>query len=128
LLETAVGEIKAISPQTDVTSIVADIAKLASVESLWKEVAEKVGKIDVLVNNAGKATEMAAIGSGDVDNWWSVQVRCFLTMETEHQLMKLVTIANQPLRNLRNDRRICRFALGIWQRRARNNHQCLFHD
>lgn len=84
--------------------------------------------MDVLVNNAGKATGMTAIGGGKVDDWWSVQVRCFLIMRSEYQLMKFITIANQPLQHLRNDRRICRFTLGIWERRAWNTYQCLVHE
>ena len=83
-LEAAVTDVKAVSPETNVLSIIANIADLASVRSLWKEVAERVGKVNVLVNNAGRAADMVAIGGGQVDNWWAVQVRPSPVVVCEH--------------------------------------------
>ena len=75
MLEAAVSEIRTASPRAIALPIVADVGDLASVQSLWREVTGKVGKIDVLVNNAGVSSGPVKIGSGKVDDWWSIQVR-----------------------------------------------------
>ena len=93
-LEVAVAEIKAASPKTTVLFIVADVGDLPSVESLWKEVTEKVGKIDVLVNNAGRASGMVKIGGGKVEEWWSIQVWYILNTYAGHQLTTSAILAN----------------------------------
>ncbi len=48
-----VDELKAINPNALVESIVADLCDLTAVTSMTREVAERYGKIDVLINNAG---------------------------------------------------------------------------
>lgn len=46
-----------------------DITKEEDVATLWKKAGEAVGRIDVLVNNAGSLTQ-AMIGKGDPGKWW----------------------------------------------------------
>jgi NAD(P)-dependent dehydrogenase (short-subunit alcohol dehydrogenase family) len=60
-----------------VITIPLDVSSKESVAALWKEIAEKGLKVDVLVNNAGIRGAIAKIGEGDVDAWWAVQVRIF---------------------------------------------------
>ena len=38
---------------------------------------EKVGKVDVLINNAGMGGNHSKVGEGDALEWWSVQVCTF---------------------------------------------------
>jgi NADP-dependent 3-hydroxy acid dehydrogenase YdfG len=73
-LEDAKTEIMKESPKTQVTLFSADIGNKDSVAALWKHVADKGVKIDVLNNNAGRGGEHKKIGEGDVDEWWSIQV------------------------------------------------------
>lgn len=54
--------------------MVTDISDTSSIRLLWENVNEQVGKIDVLVNNAGKGADAVLIGDGAVEDWWSVQV------------------------------------------------------
>ncbi|RKR13132.1 NAD(P)-dependent dehydrogenase (short-subunit alcohol dehydrogenase family) [Maribacter vaceletii] len=52
-LETTVSEIKAESKNNNVVGFLADYANLSDVQKMATEVADKMPKIDVLVNNAG---------------------------------------------------------------------------
>ena len=51
-----------------------DITKEDDVATLWKRAGEAVGRIDVLVNNAGSLTQ-AMIGKCEPGNWWQDFVR-----------------------------------------------------
>ena len=51
-----------------------DITKEEDVAALWKKAGEAVGRIDVLVNNAGSLTQ-AMIGKCEPGKWWQDFVR-----------------------------------------------------
>ena len=42
--------------------------------------------------------------------------------------MRCAMIANESARDIRNGRRVCRFALSLWDAATRNAHQRLIHD
>jgi NAD(P)-dependent dehydrogenase (short-subunit alcohol dehydrogenase family) len=74
-LEDAATAIKtAANGKTAVLPITVDVTSKASVDALWVQLAKEVGKIDVLVNNAGILAGAVAIGNGHVEEWWNVQV------------------------------------------------------
>ncbi len=54
-------------------AVVADVSKQADVQRMVTEVEEKLGPIDLLVNNAGVADwEQGPIWETDADRWWQV--------------------------------------------------------
>ncbi|KAF2727641.1 NAD(P)-binding protein [Polyplosphaeria fusca] len=55
---------------TKVVVVPADITKESSVQKLWETAGAELGKIDVLVNNAGALTQ-ALIGSLEPSEWWN---------------------------------------------------------
>lgn len=73
-LNDAAKEIKATNSNTSVVTIIADVASKAAVDALWTKIASEVGKIDVLVNNAGVSADRVVLGGGHVEEWWNVQV------------------------------------------------------
>lgn len=73
-LQTAVVDIKKVAPATLLHPIVADSSSPEQVAALWAEVGKKVGKVDVLINNAGIAGTHTKLGSGKVKEWLEVQV------------------------------------------------------
>jgi NADP-dependent 3-hydroxy acid dehydrogenase YdfG len=57
-----------------VNGISTDVSSKESVAALWSQIRETIGKVDVLINNAGMGGAHAKRGEGDVDEWWSLQV------------------------------------------------------
>jgi NAD(P)-dependent dehydrogenase (short-subunit alcohol dehydrogenase family) len=55
--------------ETIVVVVAADITKEEDVERLWEQANKQVGRIDVLVNNAGSLTP-ARIGAIEPSKWW----------------------------------------------------------
>ncbi|KAF1838655.1 NAD(P)-binding protein [Decorospora gaudefroyi] len=54
---------------TKIVVITADTTREEDAESLWKKAGAEVGRVDVLVNNAGSLTQ-ALIGEGEPGKWW----------------------------------------------------------
>lgn len=63
----ALDELRARAP--DATSSRADVAEPADVERLFEEALERLGGLDVLVNNAGIAGPVAAVEDVDPEAW-----------------------------------------------------------
>lgn len=63
-------DILAINKDIQVVSVAVDVTDAKSVDALWKEVGEKFGRADVLINNAG-INHSGPIGEIGVDEWWS---------------------------------------------------------
>jgi NAD(P)-dependent dehydrogenase (short-subunit alcohol dehydrogenase family) len=55
--------------ETIVVVVAADITKEEDVERLWEQANKQVGRIDVLINNAGSLTP-ARIGAIEPSKWW----------------------------------------------------------
>jgi len=65
-----------------------DITKEEDVATLWKRATEAVGRIDVLVNNAGSLTQ-AMIGKCEPGKWWQDFVRPLSFLEAPPWLLTL---------------------------------------
>lgn len=55
---------------------VLDCTDAEQVEKVFTQVDEKVGRIDILINNAGYLTDFASVRDINVDEWWKGFVRC----------------------------------------------------
>lgn len=53
-------------------SLACDVTEQADVERAVQQVAEELGRIDVLVNNAGLVEPELPLWEGDPDTWWQV--------------------------------------------------------
>ena len=85
-LEKAVAEIG-----SNVTAVQGDVARLDDLDRLYKEVATKKGKLDVLFANAGIAEPKptAAVGSDDYDKTFDINARgVFFAVQKAVPLMK----------------------------------------
>ncbi len=71
-LRTAMAEVGA-ATGVPTLAIAADVTDRASVEAATAEVVEKLGPIDLLVNNAGVIDELEVpLWEADPDQWWDV--------------------------------------------------------
>ena len=52
-----------------------DVSDKDAVVQLWKDVGEKLGKVDVLINNAGRIGTNSKLGEGHVGDWLEVLAR-----------------------------------------------------
>lgn len=73
-LNTAKAEIEKLTPETTVWAFEADSSSKDAVAKLWVDVAEKIGKVDVLINNAGRPGSKTKLGGGNVEGWLNCQV------------------------------------------------------
>lgn len=58
-----------VAKQTDGVAIVTDVVEEGQVESLFNETNERLGRVDVLINNAGISGPIAALTEMDVARW-----------------------------------------------------------
>lgn len=82
------GPIEALAAEIDGTAIVADVTDTAAVAAL----AERLDRVDVLVNNAGGARGLESIADADVENWrWMWESNVLGTLHvTKALLPKLI--------------------------------------
>lgn len=82
------GPIEALAAEIDGTAIVADLTDTAAVAAL----AERLDRVDVLVNNAGGARGLESIADADVENWrWMWESNVLGTLHvTKALLPKLI--------------------------------------
>ena len=73
-LEESTKAIEKAGSKVKVHAIQADVSDKDSVVQLWKEVGAKVGKVDVLINNAGRGGTQSKLGEGKVGDWLDVLV------------------------------------------------------
>jgi NAD(P)-dependent dehydrogenase (short-subunit alcohol dehydrogenase family) len=69
LLSRDIGAISALAKEVDGLALACDVAEWASVEQALARVAGDFGRIDVLVNNAGRIEPIAALGLADPADW-----------------------------------------------------------
>ncbi|KAF2125657.1 NAD(P)-binding protein [Dothidotthia symphoricarpi CBS 119687] len=62
-------ELRELGKKTKIVVVPADVTNEESVENLWKLATEALGRIDVLINNAGSLVQ-AMIGEGQPSEWW----------------------------------------------------------
>jgi NAD(P)-dependent dehydrogenase (short-subunit alcohol dehydrogenase family) len=60
---------KANDSKTIIIVVAADVTKEEDMERLWEQANKQVGRIDVLINNAGSLTQ-ARIGANEPSKWW----------------------------------------------------------
>ncbi|HJJ42567.1 MAG TPA: 3-oxoacyl-ACP reductase FabG [Methanocorpusculum sp.] len=65
--EKAVAQIKEIYPNAEVIPVAADMSNSEDIKKLINTVAEKLGRLDVLVNNAGVVTNQGILEMEDAD-------------------------------------------------------------
>nr|WP_313775303.1 SDR family oxidoreductase [Mycobacterium sp.] len=82
------GPIEALAAEIDGTAIMADVTDTAAVAAL----AERLDRVDVLVNNAGGARGLESIADADVENWrWMWESNVLGTLHvTKALLPKLI--------------------------------------
>ena len=51
-------------------AVVGDVSNPRTVENLAAQVEERLGPVDLLINNAGIATPFGPVSEGDPDEWW----------------------------------------------------------
>lgn len=73
-LEDAAIAIKERNSKTTVHVMQADVSDKDAVRKIWKDVKERIGKVDVLVNNAGRGGNRTSLGEGNVEDWMDVLV------------------------------------------------------
>ena len=79
LLSEVEKTVQKISPSTETMVAVVDITNKAKVDALWKDIEEKFGHVDILINNAaGPAPHLPIKEVKDTDQWLSVVV-CIAT-------------------------------------------------
>lgn len=80
--------ITALAQEIDGTAIVADVTDDAAVEAL----ASKLGRVDVLINNAGGARGLASVADADLEHWrWMWETNVLGTLRVTRALLpKLV--------------------------------------
>jgi NAD(P)-dependent dehydrogenase (short-subunit alcohol dehydrogenase family) len=66
-------QVKEISPETVVLSLVADVRDEAGINAAFETIVAKCGVPDVLINNAGYLVN-EVIGESTVESFWTVQV------------------------------------------------------
>lgn len=69
-----------------VLKIKLDVGDRPSVEKAAKEVEDKLGKLDVLVNNAGFMDQILPLADVDPDNWWYTWEVVSMTMPSRRSL------------------------------------------
>lgn len=57
-------------PEPQILSLKLDISDQKSVEAVAKEIGEKFGKLDVVINNAGVFGGRGLVVESDPDDWW----------------------------------------------------------
>lgn len=82
------GPIEALATEIDGTAIVADVTDPAAVAAL----AERLDRVDVLVNNAGGARGLESVADADIENWrWMWESNVLGTLHvTKALLPKLI--------------------------------------
>lgn len=82
------GPIGALAAEIDGTAIVADVTDAAAVAAL----AERLDRVDVLVNNAGGARGLESVADADIENWrWMWESNVLGTLHvTKALLPKLI--------------------------------------
>jgi 3-oxoacyl-[acyl-carrier protein] reductase len=104
-LRTAMDEVAA-ATGTRTLAVAADVTDRASVEAAVAEVVEKLGSVDLLVNNAGLIDEFEVpLWEADPDQWWTV-------VESHIKGSFLLCRAVVPWMVLRNRGRIVNIASG----------------
>jgi 3-oxoacyl-[acyl-carrier protein] reductase len=84
-LDRAVGEIEALGVSS--TGVVADVSDITSLEALHSEVMDRLGPIDILVNNVGGSGPQGGIDDTSLDDLRSV---FDLNLFGGYELMRLV--------------------------------------
>lgn len=81
--------VEALAAEIDGTAIVADVTDSDAVSAL----AERLDRVDVLVNNAGGARGLEPVADADVDNWrWMWETNVLGTLHVTRALLpKLIT-------------------------------------
>jgi NAD(P)-dependent dehydrogenase (short-subunit alcohol dehydrogenase family) len=94
VLDTAASELSA-ETGGDVTGIAADIGDPASVRVLFDEIEGKFGRLDLLVNNAGRSNSSVPLEEISFEEWSSVVAAnltgAFLCTQQAFRLMKAQT-------------------------------------
>ncbi|MCA0143353.1 SDR family oxidoreductase [Blastococcus sp. LR1] len=105
-LQTAMDEVAAATGARTL-AVAADVTDRASVEVAVAEVVEKLGQVDLLVNNAGLIDEFEVpVWEADADQWWDVV--------SSHIRGAQLTIRNVvPWMVLRNRGRVVNIASGM---------------
>jgi hypothetical protein len=76
--------INALAQEIDGSAIVADVTEDAAVEAL----ASKLGRVDVLVNNAGGARGLAPVADADLEHWrWMWETNVLGTLRVTRALL-----------------------------------------
>lgn len=70
-LHKTADDISKLGPGSEIVPQVTEISDAEPVEKLFRMIAEKHGKPDVLVNNAGTFASQEKIGDADPTKWWS---------------------------------------------------------
>lgn len=75
LLTEVENTVKKINPSTETMVAVVDITDKAKVDALWKDIQERFGHVDILINNAaGPAPHLQIKDVKDTEQWLSVVV------------------------------------------------------
>jgi len=62
--------IKTIDPSIQVLPVAMEVTNEESVKAAFEQIKQKFGTVDVLVSNAGIASENQPIRSADTSKWW----------------------------------------------------------
>jgi 3-oxoacyl-[acyl-carrier protein] reductase len=70
VLARSAGELEAAAAETGALPLTADVRDQAAVEAAVAKVAEELGPVDLLVNNAGTLAALGPLAETDPDDWW----------------------------------------------------------
>jgi NADP-dependent 3-hydroxy acid dehydrogenase YdfG len=86
--------INALADEIDGTAIVADVTDDRAVQAL----AEKVGRVDVLVNNAGGARGLEPVADADIEHWrWMWETNVIGTLRVTRALLPMLVDSGDGL-------------------------------
>jgi NAD(P)-dependent dehydrogenase (short-subunit alcohol dehydrogenase family) len=70
VLISSIADISAVSSTTKVSYAVADLTNKHATDAAFKNLADSLGKIDILISNAGWMSTIAPITDSEDDDWW----------------------------------------------------------
>jgi NAD(P)-dependent dehydrogenase (short-subunit alcohol dehydrogenase family) len=69
-LISSIADISAVSSTTKVSYAVADLTNKGATDAAFKSLSDSLGKIDILISNAGWMSTIAPITDSEDDDWW----------------------------------------------------------